>query len=390
MTRFLRLILALLLVISSVPLARGAQSETSDVQYGRITRPGAHLRNIPDGQGRVLAEPAEGAVVRLHGGNGGWSKAEVPNGFPVWVHRRYVEETSESGVVEIKGNGVNVRALPSSGVNNFPVGQLYAGDQVRVLETPAELADEAREWVHITSPEGFWAWIRSGEIAPLAEADGVALWNEARGKLVRARETAKAPATTAPVAPSDPRVEAAQAVAVREALELANKALEREREAEKPDFAAVRRAYEAVMMLEPGASVGRIVAQKLDNVALLESTASLRAELQAERQRNLQERTQLERAISEDARRKDPLGDVFDERGLLERRTIAERTRYFLRWGGRDVCEVVCTTGRYEVNLFLGLDVGVRGEVLPLPTGTGAGPVVPIVDLHRIEVLAAN
>jgi SH3-like domain-containing protein len=380
-----------ILVLSLVAgLGSLVASQSPEIRFGKIARDGARLLNVPDGQGRVLAEPQEGAVVRIHESNENWTKAEVADGFPVWVHRRFTKATSDPDVVEITGNGVNVRALPSSGVNNFPVGQLYAGDRVRVRETPPELAEEAEEWLHITSPEGFWAWTRTADLTTLSKDEGERAWNEARGKIAR-DASAPRPAASAP-APAEPKVDPARVAAVRETLAVANEMLESERKTASPDYAAVRRAYDAVLRLEPDPSVSRVVAQKLETVALLESTASLRAELEAERRRSVAERNELERAILEDARRKDPLGDVFDERGLLERRTIAERTRYFLRWGGKDVCEVVCTTGRYDVDLFLGLDVGVHGERLPLPDGpaaSGSGPA-PIMDVSRIEILAAR
>ena len=72
-------------------------------------------------------------------------------------------------------------ALPSSGVNNFPVGQLYAGDRVREIDTPDDLAEEAADWVHILSPPGFWAWVCTANLTPLdAGEDGEALFRGTR------------------------------------------------------------------------------------------------------------------------------------------------------------------------------------------------------------------
>ncbi len=361
--------------------------EVGSTRFARVGDKTAALRNVPDTNGRVLLDVQEGALVRVHGEHSGWVKVEVRGGFTAWVHSEYVTATDVADVVEITRNGVNVRALPSSGVNNFPVGQLYAGDRVRTLPTPLEFTEEARGWTHIWSPPGFWAWIRAKSLVDLAPGeDGLALWNRARDPLVVARDASTGANTGAPA--SEP---ALRAQATREALGRAHAAFDREKASAKPDFGLVRIAYGAVLELSPEPTVARLVEARLEAVAALEATASLRADIEAardaERTRLREEGDRIRMDIADEARRKDPYRHRFDERGLLERRTFGDQTRYFLRWAGRDVCEIVCTRGRYDLDLFLGFDVGVRGEILPLPPGAG-GDRMEIMDLARIEILA--
>jgi len=376
--------------VSSAQATDDAPAAEAQPSYATITHADANLRNVPDTNGRVLAKLEKDSIVRVHGELAGWSKAEIPTGFAVWVYRKYVTETDDPKVVEVTRNGLNVRVLPSSGVNNYPIGQLYAGDRVRVIETPAEFAEEAAEWIHIWSPPGFWAWIRTGHLAVL-ETGGPERWKNAQNAALFPRTpevSADVKSTSSPVMPvADP----ARANATKEALSRANAALEREEALTKPNFDLVRAAYAAVLDLEPTGEVKLLVEHRLERVGMLEAAAnlreSIRSDLEAEKARRKLEYEQLQRDIREEAKRKDPLGDQFDERGLLERRTVGEDTRYYLRWGGRDVCEVVCTSGRYDLVMFLGKDVGVRGEILPLVATDNGATAPPIVDLRRIEII---
>ena len=372
--------------VSSAQATDDAPAAEAKPSFATITRADANLRNVPDANGRVLAKLEKDSIVRVHGELAGWSKAEIPTGFAVWVYRKYVTETADPNVVEVTRNGVNVRVLPSSGVNNYPIGQLYAGDRVRVIETPAEFAEEAADWIHIWSPPGFWAWIRTGHLA-LLETGGPERWKKAQSAVLlpRAPELAAEEKSSKP--PVIPQADPGRANVTKEALSRAHAALERERARTKPNFDLVRAAYAAVLDLEPTGEVQLLVENRLEVVSALEATASIRDDLEAEKARRKLEFEQLQRDIREEAKRKDPLGDQFDERGLLERRTVGEDTRYYLRWGGRDVCEVVCTSGRYDLVMFLSRDVGVRGEILPLVATDNGGTAPPIVDLRRIEII---
>ena len=372
--------------VSTTQATGTTPASKAEVSYATITRTNAELRNVPDANGRVLAKLEKGSIVRVHGELAGWSKAEIPTGFAVWVYRKYVTETDDPNVVEVTRNGLNVRVLPSSGVNNYPIGQLYAGDRVRVIETPAEFAEESAEWIHIWSPPGFWAWLLTGQLE-LLDQGGEARWKTAQ-KAIAMPETrqieAGAKSENPPVIAA---ADTARAEVTKEALSRAHAALERERVRTKPNFELVRSAYAAVLELDPSSEVKLLVENRLERVGMLEATATMRQELEAEKARRKLEYEQLQRDIREEAKRKDPLGDQFDERGLLERRTVGEETRYYLRWGGRDVCEVVCTSGRYDLDMFLSRDVGVRGEILPLVATDNGKTAPPIVDLRRVEII---
>ena len=65
----------------------------------------------------------------------------------------------------------------------------------------------------------------------------------------------------------------------------------------------------------------------------------------------------------ESSRKKDPLGHVFRARGVLLRRVGTDGVpHYFLRFGNDVSHEVVCLSGRYELDLALQ-----SGDVLFVP-----------------------
>lgn len=391
----MRTLIGLVLVSALAPLAQsqapadGEAEARVETTYARVRKPGARLLNVPDQNGRLLRELEAGTVVSVHGERSGWKKAEVPSGFPAWIHSRYLQDTDVPDVVEVARNGVNVRPLPTSSSNNFPVGQLYAGDRVRRLPSPEGLPDEAAEWVHVLSPPGFWAWLDGADLAPLAPGeDGAKLWSEAVGRAVPAARPAaarKEPAA-APPAVEAPATDA-KGDAVTRALDRANATFKRETEAQEPDYRVVRLAYDAVLQLDPSEDVRRRVAERLELLVLYESSQELRADVEAEKRRADEEAKRTAERIEAEARRRDPYRYRFDERGLLQRRVTGDETRYWLVWGDRDVCEVLCSSGRYDLALFLGRDVGVRGKAM----GPGGAEDAPrALDVTRIEILAGG
>ena len=87
----------------------------------------------------------------------------------------------------------------------------------------------------------------------------------------------------------------------------------------------------------------------------------------------------------------DPLGDRYLARGAVLRRREADgRARYWVRWGEEVVCELVCSSGRYDLELFAGREIGVQGAVIRqatvAPDADAAQPAR--IDVSRIEVIS--
>ena len=369
-------------------LARGQDPAPEEpLRYARISVDGARVRNLADDKGIVVAELSEGDLVCVHAEHeAGWLLVEVPGGYAVWVYGRYLQPTGEGDLYEVTSNAVNIRPRPSSEVTNFPLPQrLHAGDRVRLIGQADEEKPLAETWARVWSPPGVRAWLRGSTTEPLeGSEDGPALWAAA---LTASAGTAPAPRARAteagaPIAPSNAELAANES---REALATARALLETERVKESPNFGRVRTAFEAILADAPSTAIAIEARADLDRVVALEEAALLRAELELERQRRA-EAVLLERErVHASARAKDPLGGVFLSRGVLLRRDgVDGLPRYVLRFGRENRSELICTSGRYDLEMFDGFEVGVQGSELAA-TGTND---LAVIEVLRLEVIA--
>lgn len=82
-----------------------------------------------------------------------WTQVSSDDGFPVWVHRDYIQVSDDIGT--ISGNGVNARSVPLI-TNGSIVGSLNNGETLAVL-------DKKDAWYRVMSPSRFKAWVKTDE-----------------------------------------------------------------------------------------------------------------------------------------------------------------------------------------------------------------------------------
>lgn len=108
----------------------------------------------------------------------------------------------------------------------------------------------------------------------------------------------------------------------------------------------------------------------------LESERAARAIEEAERAAELQRRKN----------EKTPLMGRYDARGWVESRKLPDGGMgWYLRFAGKESCAIQCSSGRYDLSLFAGYEVGVVGSMLNEP-GEGQASC----DLRSIEVLSGR
>jgi hypothetical protein len=377
-----------LLVLSSGILAavRGpvqAAGDDQPLRYGRIASDGAAILNLADDKGKEVARPARGQLVAVYKENAaGWLEVEVPGGFAVWVFGRFLEPIDEdAGLYEVTGNAVNLRPAPSSDVTNFPLPQrLQAGDKVRVIERLEPEKPLAETWVRIWSPPGVRACVKSSMVESLTSGeDGAALWGAALKSL-----PAEPPPRAAAPRPREPSEAERKEAEARAALEEARAAMARERVKETPDYDPIEAALEAIVAR--GGAVAVEARAELRALGTLREAAALRSDLERERTRRAEEAIETQKEVWARSREKDPLGNVFAARGVIERRTGVDGiARFYLRFGGQTTGELACSSGRYDLSTFAGTQVGVHGSEVASRTGE-----VPTYEVARIEVLAVR
>jgi len=366
---------------AAVPAASPV-SVDEPLRYGRISGDGTKVYNLKDEKGKVVAEPAAKQIVAVYKEDPtGWLEVEIPGGFAVWVFGRFLKETGEPGLYEVTGNAVNLRPAPSSDVTNFPLPQrLQAGDRVRGIELLDADKPLAETWVRIWSPPGVRACVRSSAVAELeAGADGAGLWESALAALP-ARPLPRA-STARGVEPSEAERREAEA---RKQLEATRTALEAERVKDTPDYAPIEAQLSTIAA--QGGPVALEARAELRALGTLKEAAALKADLEREKQRLAEEALRDQQRVWEKSRDKDPLGGIFLARGTVVRRTLADGTaRYYINFGQVPTCELVCTSGRYDLGAFAGTEIGVQGSEVTSRTGE-----LPTYEALRIEVLAVR
>jgi hypothetical protein len=395
-----------LALLASLPLAAGARAAqvapsgsvraAADVEQGptperyvRAGEGGVTLLNLRDSAGQPLWRVPAGGLLAVYKESAGWLGVDVPGGFPVWVYGRYLRPSGLPGVLEVTGSAINMRPLPSRDEDSFNIRtKLMAGDRVTQIGVDDPSKPLAESWVQIISPEGAYGWVRSLETVPLLRDErGAELWAAAEAELetregaLRRRDGLEVGVT-----------EAAAAVPASPAAAKLAEAAERmgaETEKSLPDFDAVRALFAEVRELQPDAETLlelERLSSRLDlNEELYRAAAQLE-ELKLERRREAQ-RLQAQRL--QEIKPRDPLYGRFDLRGKLESfRDASGHVTYALRQGLHTAAQIECRDGRYELERFVGCDLGLVVDPIEEDAATIAVELV-LVDVRRLEVLSA-
>ncbi len=385
--------------------ATGPAQDEKPRSYVRAGSNGATVRNLGDRSGHPILRAETDDLFAVYDQRGDWLQVEAAGGFEVWVYGKYVSETNVPGVLQVSGNHVNMRPKPSSDVDSFPLPKrLFTGDRVVYLGRARASTIWDEDWIQIASPPGVRAWVLASETTSVPTGEGAGAW----GAAVAAARARPAPApvenrtgssettgnTAGATKPAAPLAEEKQE-AVR-ALRRADELFSTERLKDQPDLELVRTAYEEVLTVTDTGSTADLARSGLSRVDALAEARALQAELEAERIRREAEaeryRSELEEAR---ARQQDPFAGRYSYRGWLERTPSKSgmAPTYTVRFGGREVVEVVCSSGRYDLDDFTDFEIGVRGAVLregvAVPKGQ-AGTILPSLDVGRIEVLSGR
>lgn len=364
------------------PLQASAPKD-EPLRFGRIAADGITVLNLADEKGKPVAQPAKGQLVAVYKEHAsGWLEIEVPGGFPVWVFGKFLAPSADANVYEVTGSGVNLRPEPSSEVvTNFPLPQrLQPGDKVRGIELADATKPLSENWVRVWSPPGVRAFVKSSVVEGLSQGEtGATLWSQALASLPSAPPVRVEAARPGALSEADQKDATA-----RTALEAARAALEAERKKDTPDYAPIQGEFEK--LVATGGPVAVEARAELRTVATLIEAANLRADLERERQRRADEARAAQVAVWKSSKEKDPFGGVFPVRGVVERRTSTDGIpRFFLRFGKDTVCELACSSGRYDLSTYAGVEVGVHGAEIGSRTGE-----VPTFELTKLEVLAVR
>ncbi len=388
-------LLTLLAAPASAAVGTPSAASQEPERYVQAGSSGAKLFNLPDPKGHVVLDVAAGTPLAVHGSYAGgrYLKVTAPGGVKVWVFGRYVKESPRLGWVEISGSYINMRPLPRS-QHAWPLGQLDLGDRLVFIGRNDPSKPMAEDWVQVYSTPDTMAYVLAAETAALpAGTDAAARWREATAAAVAAHERGGTPVVAEATRQGTESAIVDAGVTetpqgVYEALAVADRKSEEELASEDPDFAAVIVAYEAVLAFGPDAPTRNLVNQRIEKVKAHQELAELRHDIalaEAERQRKLDE---ANRKIAEMNRGRDPLWGRFQARGWLEQLKEDGEKVYLVRWGSEYKARVTCNSGRYDLGLYQGFEIGVRG--VPVSAAPVGGKSYPVIDIDRIEVISGR
>jgi hypothetical protein len=398
------LAIALVLSAAPAPLAAGQASAAdkaqapvqnpgqNEIRYARAGTEGARVLNIPDVKGFPIKYMAAGSLLRVYSVSAGFAEVEVPGGLEVWVYGRYLNPIGTAGsnglteLMEVVGDGVNMRPRPEATTGHFPLGQrLERGQRVRVIERSDPKRPAKEDWFHIFSPTGMRGWVSATNITVAGEPKA-ATW-EAEWAAADTVNVVTVPAAGTPgmakhvAAESDPVIEA---MAAAEALWSTARAQDNTGTA-APDWSAVGAAYGTVLALDAESGAGRLATERMRWIDARQEMARLQLELLQEQERRMSEAEELREMMRLASLARDPLWGRFRSRGWLERVEDAGGNDHWrLIWGGSAVAEVTCSSGRYPLALYADYEVGVMGATLA-PATPGAPA---LIDVTRIEVIS--
>jgi hypothetical protein len=330
--------------------------------FGKIVVDSALLRCWP---GAVAAPPVfeetlqKDQVVAVGRSENGFRAVLLPLGPLGYVSKKFAEASPE-GRVKTKGAKVSFRFRPRS--SEPPVSQLPDATVLQVL-------GEQDDWYRVRVP-GVEAWVAEAEVqiattADPAMATAYAEWQSKQEAEVKARLDQIA-AQLARQAQDQTDLAAVQLVQDAFTAELKKPLPEQH-------YAPLNEALEKLLTTLAPESAGRAGIDALKKriekqLFVVEATAVIDSKAPAIEQAPPEKVDQLER---------------FQSIGWLRyERRLAQQGIYYLEKGGQRQYVLSCNTGRYDLSLFVGREVGVMG-----PRRRPATESLSVLDVERLEVL---
>ena len=390
-----------------------AQAQAQDAETYVRANEGAQVRVFQDMNARAIGAMAGGDILRVHrsdvfdlpdGRRLTWHEVSSPKGFPVWVYGEYLSATEAEGVYAVTGNAVRMRPMPESSIASYPLRTtLQSGERVMMIERGDATAPLSTDWVKVWSPASARAWINAMETTPEPDsAAGKASWAETVRVLPSAPvmdATEKVEFSSSEAAPEavepdetapDPQVPAEAYRSLNYGNTLLENARKKGKAATEADFQPAIRAYDVVIDMTSAQSQVAMTASRQRELALmLQEVAALRDDLNHSERYNKERLRELQEQQREEQVAGTTSWGRFTGRGWVESSRDGKEVRWYLRWAGDVVYEIDCGSGRYNLGMFEGYQVGVSGTTMraaTLSTDEMIGHVA-MLDVSRIEVI---
>jgi hypothetical protein len=358
---------------------------------------GTKARSFPDRMGSLVVELDAGQllkVVETSSGTRPFHRVQVAGGFMVWVHGRYVTPTRNPAVLTVSGDRLNMRPMASSGPDSMALpDRLMLGTQVELAGRQDSSLPLDKDWVQIWAPPGSTFWVEGSETTVRTD-EALAATEFASAARVMPKVVSKPKATSKPKPQVvTPPVKPGARRALTEADALYDAALKMT-DADSATWTAVQNAYQKVQGLSVASTpLAQVASRQMERCALRAQLAALGGDMTERDEVRRQRIAQLldEQRLREMARTPD--WGRFDGRGWVEAVDSAgEPTHWYIWWAGKRRVELVSGDGRYDLNSYVGYQVGMAGAMRReySPPTLEQDELLPLLDIRRLEVIAGG
>ncbi len=390
--------LALALLVLLAGPSFGWQGEPK--RWVRAADAGARVRNFPDEQGLLVADVAPGRLMAVYDDKVGFVEVAIAGGLDVWVFGEYLAPTRDPNILRVTGSRVNIRPRVGTSVANLPLPtKLERGDLVALVERNDPSLPLDQDWARVKAPSSTRAFVKAAETKPVTDVVAArAEWQRAAMPLQLSAAAVAAPSTpSTPAGAAQTREAVAPAVSGDLATALASArtlfdSVRANRGAKSAEWQPVLAAWQRVAELAPaGSASAGSAARTIDAVEAYIEAASLQEDLAAQQAKQFERSGEDDEVLREIERKNSADWGRFDGRGWVRKFMVDGKPVYDLEWGGLSSGRVVCTSGRYDLDLFVGFELGVMGSRLRSAVGgTDGSQVVRSIDVHRIEVISGS
>ncbi len=370
--------------------------------YVRTTAKTA-ARNFQDRQGLKVVDWPKGTLLRVHGrslGKYAFYEVSAAAGMPVWVYGQFLEPTNVQNVLRVTGNHVNQRPRPSLEPNAMPLAtHLMTSDRVEMIKRMDSTKAIGEDWVQVWAPARTRAWVEVSATEPVKDKAAATLEYQA-GMRKLPKSAASSASASSKAQPANVVKPGAAEVKVRpeafKSLRYADSLFAQAiagKDVTMAQLAHVEQAYHRVLDMAPaGSTVREMTIQQLEKLKIHQGIVGLRITVAEDKAAKESELRRIEDEQRNADLRNTATWGRFAARGWVETETIDGEVRYFVRWDGERKVEIACASGRYNMAMFLGYQVGLSGQTrraaAPMTLETPA--VLGLIDVSRIEVIAGS
>ena len=343
-----------------------AQPQQAAAVYGKIVVDSAPLRcwssavATPPAYEDVLTKDQ---VVRLGRSENGFREVMLPLGPIGYISKRFTQDAAD-GTVTTKGTKVAFRYRPRT--SEAPVAQLPDGTALHIVS----LEDD---W-YKARIQGIEAWVAEAEVQVVASDPEIL---KKHGELA-AQMQAEVQARLDAIA-KDLKQQEQDRIDL-EAVKIVEDAFQKElqKPIEEQQFVPLKETLAKVADGLAEGGVARTACAALDK-RLETQHWIVQATLASKEKAPIVDNTTVKPAIKDRLERFESIGWLRYESRL------AGPGVYYIEKGGRRQHLLSCNTGRFDLSLFVGREVGVIG-----PRRTPIAQTLSVVDVERLEVLAST